>query len=128
MKKEVIIPKDGAPAAGPYSAAIKVGNFMFISGQGPFNPETNRIDDPENVKSQTKICMENIGRLLDAAGIGYENIVKTTVFLKNIKDFNKMNRVYRKFFKSEPPARSCVEVAKLPFDILVEIEAIAFIP
>ncbi|TFF86501.1 MAG: deaminase [Promethearchaeota archaeon] len=128
MKKEVIIPESGAPPAGPYSPAIKIGNFLFISGQGPFDPETNMVNDTEDVKSQTKTVMENIGKILDAQKVSFDNIVKTTVFLSDMNNFNKMNRVYRKYFKTEPPARSCVEVARLPFDILVEIEAIAYIP
>jgi 2-iminobutanoate/2-iminopropanoate deaminase len=128
MKKEVVLPESGAPPAGPYSPAIKIGNFLFISGQGPFDPETNKINDPEDVKSQTKTVMENIGKILDAKKLSFDNIVKTTVFLSDMDNFNKMNRVYRKYFKTEPPARSCVEVARLPFDILVEIEAIAYMP
>ncbi|MHA1270814.1 MAG: RidA family protein [Candidatus Helarchaeota archaeon] len=124
MKKEVVI--GITPPVGPYSPGIKIGNFLFISGQGPFDPNGGEI--PKDIKVQTTICLENIKKILEKIGLTMENIVKTTVFLKNMDDFNKMNRVYRKFFINEPPARSCVEVARLPFDILVEIEAIAYVP
>ena len=124
MKKEIII--GASPPVGPYSPGIKVGNFLFISGQGPFDPNGAKV--PEDIELQTKFALENIKNIVEKAGLTMENLVKTTVFLKNMDEFSKMNRAYRKFFKTEPPARSCVEVARLPFDIHVEIEAIAFIP
>lgn len=126
MKKEVVIPKDGAPPAGPYSPAIKMGNWLFISGQGPFDPTTQKF--PSDFKEQVRVVMDNLKGILEAAGGTMDHIVKTTVFLKDMNDFNKLNRIYRKYFSDSPPARSCVEVARLPLDILVEIEAIAFIP
>ena len=126
MDKEVIIAKDGAPPVGPYSPGIKIGNWLFTSGQGPFDPETKTI--PTEFKDQVRVTMENIKGLLEASGGTMDNIVKTTVFLKDMNHFNKMNRIYRKFFSEKPPARSCVEVARLPLDILIEIEAIAYIP
>jgi len=125
MKKEVVV--GASPPVGPYSPGIKVGNFLFISGQGPFDPSAATV--PDDIKEQTILAMENIKRIVEAAGLTMDNLVKTTVFLKNMKDFQKMNRAYRKFFTTEPPARSCVEVSKLPLDnMLVEIEAIAYIP
>ncbi|MHA1753067.1 MAG: RidA family protein [Candidatus Helarchaeota archaeon] len=124
MKKEVFVGK--VPPAGPYSPAIKVGNFLFISGQEPFDPSGKTV--PEDIKKQTELCIENLKKIIENAGLTMDNIVKTTVFLKNMDDFNKMNRIYRKFFKTEPPARSCVEVSRLPLNIQIEIEAIAFFP
>ena len=126
MEKEVIIAEDGAPPVGPYSPGIKIGNWLFTSGQGPFDPETKNI--PEAFKDQVRVTMENIKGIVEAAGGTMDNIVKTTVFLKDMNTFNKMNRTYRKYFKEKPPARSCVEVARLPLDIQIEIEAVAFIP
>ena len=126
MEKEVIIAKNGAPPVGPYSPAIKIGNWLFTSGQGPLDPETKKI--PEEFKDQVKAVMENLKGLVEAAGGTMDNIVKTTVFLKDMNKFNKMNRIYRKFFTDKPPARSCVEAARLPLDIEVEIEAVAYIP
>ncbi|MHA1253789.1 MAG: RidA family protein [Candidatus Helarchaeota archaeon] len=115
-----------APPVGPYSPGIKIGNFLFISGQGPFDPKGEKV--PNDIETQTRLTLENLKKILENAGLTMENVVKTTVFLKNMKDFNKMNKVYKKYFKDKPPARSCVEVARLPLDILVEIEAIAYFP
>ena len=126
MEKVVIIAKDGAPPVGPYSPGIKIGNWLFISGQGPLDPKTKQV--PEDFKDQVKAVLENIKGITEAAGGTMENIVKTTVFLKDMNKFNKMNRVYKKYFTNKPPARSCVEAARLPLDIQVEIEAIAYIP
>ena len=126
MDKEVIIPENGAPPAGPYSPGIKMENWLFVSGQGPFDPETQKF--PDEFKDQVKVVMENIKAILVAAGGTMDNIVKTTVFLKDMNNFNKLNRIYRKYFGEKPPARSCMEVARLPLDIQVEIEAIAYIP
>ena len=126
MKKEVIIAEKGAPPVGPYSPGIKIGNFLFTSGQGPLDPETKQV--PEDFKDQVKAVMDNIKGIVEAAGGSMDNIVKTTVFLKDMNKFNKMNRIYKKYFTDKPPARSCVEAARLPLDIEVEIEAIAYIP
>ncbi|NVM29723.1 MAG: hypothetical protein HWN65_12845 [Candidatus Helarchaeota archaeon] len=126
MKKEVIIAENGAPPAGPYSPGIKVGNWLFISGQAPLDPETKKI--PDVFKDQVRVTMENVKGIIEAAGGTMDNIVKTTVFLKDMNKFNKMNRVYRKYFTDKPPARSCVEAARLPLDIEIEIEAVAYIP
>jgi len=126
MEKEVIIAKKGAPPLGPYSPGIKIGNWLFMSGQGPLDPETKKI--PEEFSDQVKATMENLKGIIETAGGTMDHIVKTTVFLKDMKNFEKMNRVYKKYFSEKPPARSCVEVARLPLDIQVEIEAIAYIP
>jgi 2-iminobutanoate/2-iminopropanoate deaminase len=126
MEKQAIIAKNGAPPLGPYSPGIKIGNWLFTSGQGPLDPETKKIS--EEFGDQVKATMENLKGIIEAAGGNMDHIVKTTVFLKDMKNFDKMNRVYKKYFSEKPPARSCVEVARLPLDIQVEIEAIAYIP
>ena len=126
MDKEVIIAEKGAPPVGPYSPGIKIGNFLFTSGQGPLDPETKQV--PEDFKDQVRAVMDNIKGIVEAAGGSMDNFVKTTVFLKDMNKFNKMNRIYKKYFTDKPPARSCIEAARLPLDIEVEIEAIAYIP
>jgi len=126
MEKEVIIAENGAPPLGPYSSGIKLGNWLFVSGQGPLDPETKKI--PDEFSEQVKATMENLKGILEAAWGTMDHIVKTTVFLKDMQNFEKMNRIYKKYFSEKPPARSCVEVARLPLDIQVEIEAIAYIP
>ena len=119
--KEVSTQK--APAAiGPYSQAIKVGNMLFTSGQIPVNPENGEI--PEGVEAQATQAMTNIKNLIEASGASMENVVKTTVFIKNMEDFATINSIYAQFFTKPYPARSCVEVARLPKDVLLEVEAI----
>jgi len=105
---------------------IKQEREMMEKIKGPFDPETKKI--PETFKDQVIVTLENIKGLVEAAGGSMKDIVKTTVFLKDMNNFNKMNRIYRKYFTAKPPARSCVEVARLPLDIQIEIEAIAYIP
>ena len=122
MKK--VISTDKAPAAiGPYSQAIEANGFVFASGQIPVNPATGEI--PEGIEAQAKQAMENVVNLLAAAGVTPDAVVKTTVFIKDMNDFGKVNEIYAGYFKTECPARACVEVARLPKDVLVEVEAIA---
>jgi 2-iminobutanoate/2-iminopropanoate deaminase len=117
-----------APAAiGPYSQAVRVGDFLYTSGQIPINPATGAMVDG-GIEEQTTRVLENLKAVLEAAEIGLENVVKTTVFLKNMGDFAAMNAIYAQYFAPEgvvAPARSTVEVARLPKDALVEIEVIA---
>lgn len=114
-----------APAAlGPYSQGVKVGNLLFLSGQIPLIPETGEIV-AEDVESQTRQVLENVRAILEEAGAHFDQVVKTTVFIKNMDDFGKINEVYAEFFGENPPARSTVEVARLPKDVQVEIEVIA---
>ena len=123
MKK--IIATTAAPAAiGPYSQGIDGGSIVITSGQLPIDPATGAFAEG-GVAGQTRQSLENVKAVLAGAGLTMENIVKTTVFLKDMNDFAAMNEVYATFFPSEPPARSAVEVARLPKDALVEIEAIA---
>ena len=123
MNNQVINTNDAPAAIGPYSQAIKAGNMLFISGQGPFNPKTMEIVDGD-VKAQTSQALENIGAILKEAGADFSNVVKTTVFIKDMEDFSEINEVYVEYFGEHKPARSCVEVARLPKDIKVEIELI----
>ena len=122
MKKA--ISTDKAPAAiGPYSQAIEVNGMIYTSGAIPVNPETQMI--PEGVEAQADQAICNMKAILEAAGTTIENVIKTTVFIKDMNDFTKINEVYAKHFTGTFPARSCVGVARLPKDVLLEIEAIA---
>ncbi len=121
------ITTDKAPAAiGPYSQAVKIGNLLFISGQIPLDPASGQLIDGD-IKDQTQRVMENLKGILTAVGGSMANLVKTTVFLKNMDDFIQMNEAYAEYFQDNPPARACVEVSRLPKDVDVEIEAIAHI-
>ncbi|HAJ33548.1 MAG TPA: reactive intermediate/imine deaminase [Candidatus Atribacteria bacterium] len=128
MEKKIIInSKKIPPAIGPYSPAVKVGKMLFISGQLPIDPEKGDIVRG-GIQEQTKQVLENLIALLDMYSVTLKNIVKTTVFLKDMNDFSKFNQIYAEYFKEEFPARSCIEVACLPKDAAVEIEAIAYFP
>ncbi|NLV82515.1 MAG: RidA family protein [Synergistaceae bacterium] len=120
-----IINTDKAPAAiGPYSQATKAGGFLFLSGQMPLDPETMAFV-PGCVACQVEQVMKNTQHILNSQGLDFCDVVKTTVFIKDMNDFGKVNEVYAKYFNENPPARSCVEVARLPKDALVEMECIA---
>lgn len=122
MKK--VISTTNAPAAiGPYSQAIEANGFVFASGQIPVNPEIGEI--PEGIEAQAEQVMKNVKNLLEAAGTSVDQVVKTGVFIKNMDDFATINGIYAKYFAKDCPARSCVEVARLPKDVLLEMEAIA---
>lgn len=123
MKNNVISAKNAPAAVGPYSHAMHAGNTLYTSGQLGIDPATGTI--PEGVEAQAEQAMKNLQAVLNEAGMGFEDVVKTTVYLKNISDFAAINAIYAKYFPSNPPARSCVEVAALPKDGLYEIEAIA---
>ncbi|MBQ8490932.1 MAG: RidA family protein [Acidaminococcaceae bacterium] len=124
MAKEVIATKNAPGAIGPYSQAIKVNGFVFASGQLGLVPATGEFAEG-GIEEQTRQSLTNVKSVLEAAGSGLEKVVKTTVFLKDIKDFAAMNKVYSEFFKTDCPARSAVQIAALPKDGLVEIEVIA---
>ncbi|MDR2046316.1 MAG: RidA family protein [Clostridiales bacterium] len=121
--KEEIVAKNAPAAIGPYSQGIAAGNLVFLSGQLPVNPGDGSM--PDGVEAQVKRVFENISAILTTHGLGWENVVKTTVFLKNMDDFTVMNGIYGKYFTRPYPARSTVGVAKLPKDALVEIEVTA---
>jgi 2-iminobutanoate/2-iminopropanoate deaminase len=121
-----VIQTDKAPAAiGPYSQALIHDRFLFASGQIPIDPAAGKIVEGD-IKVQAAQVMKNIGAILNEAGIGYENVIKTTCFLKNMEDFAAFNEVYAQYFTGKP-ARSCVEAARLPKDVLCEVEVIAVI-
>ncbi len=120
-----IISTDKAPAAiGPYSQAVKVGNLLFTSGMIPIDPATNTLVEG-GIEVQAEQALTNIKNLLEASGSSTDKVVKTVVFIKDMNDFAKVNEIYAKYFIGNYPARSCVEVARLPKDVLIEIEAIA---
>ena len=120
-----VIHTDNAPAAiGPYSQAIQIGQLLFTSGQVPIDPETGAIVEG-GIQEQARQSLNNIKAILNAAGTNMGAVVKTTVFLQDMNDFAAMNEVYAQFFQEPYPARSAVQVARLPKDVLVEIEAIA---
>jgi len=122
--REVIATNDGPKAIGPYSQAIKANGLVFLSGQIPLDPATQQLVAGD-VAAQTERVLQNISGILRAAGTSLAQVVKTTVFLKNINDFAAMNEVYGRHFTAEPPARSTVEVVRLPKDVLVEIDVVA---
>jgi 2-iminobutanoate/2-iminopropanoate deaminase len=122
--RDVIITKDGPAAIGPYSQAIRANGFVFVSGQIALDPVTNTLVTGD-VAFQTDRVLKNLAGILSAAGTGLEKVVRTTVFLKNMGDFTAMNEVYGRHFHTAPPARSTVEVSRLPKDVLVEIDVIA---
>jgi len=126
MEKKVIQTEKAPKAIGPYSQAIQAGNFLFLSGQIPLDPRTGELVKG-GIRQQTQQILENIKRILESQQLGMENVVKVTIFLKDIGNFNQVNEVYATSFPSSPPARSTVEVAKLPRDADIEIEAIALI-
>jgi 2-iminobutanoate/2-iminopropanoate deaminase len=122
--KDVVLTEKGPKPIGPYSQAIKSEGFLFASGQVALDPHTNEFLSGD-IRQQTERVLENIKGILEAGGVNLHHVVKTTVFLKDLNDFAAMNEVYGKYFSSAPPARSTVQVARLPKDALVEIEVIA---
>ena len=122
--RDVIATNDGPKAIGPYSQAIKANGFVFVSGQVALDPATQQVV-PGDVAAQTERALHNLAGILKAAGTSLGQAVKTTVYLKNMSDFAAMNEVYGRHFTQAPPARSTVEVARLPKDVLVEIDVIA---
>lgn len=121
--KKVIATQSAPGAIGPYSQAIDTGTFVYASGQIPLNPATGEI--PEGIEAQTRQALANVCAILDAAGLSVENVVKTTVFLREMSDFAAMNEIYGQVFTQPYPARSAVAVRELPKGVLVEIEVIA---
>lgn len=121
-----IVQTELAPSAiGPYSQAVELAGFIFVSGQIPLDPKSLEIVSSD-VEEQTRQSIENMIGILKAAGAGVDDVLKTTIFIKDMNDFPKINKIYGEYFLDNPPARACVEVSRLPKDVLVEIEAIAF--
>ncbi|AFZ52486.1 RidA family protein [Cyanobacterium aponinum UTEX 3222] len=125
-QKKVIFTENAPFPLGPYSQAISAtGELIFLAGQIPLNPETGEIVGEGDIKAQTRQVMKNIEAILIESGVNWSNVVKTGVFLSDLTNFVPMNEVYAEYFKEQPPARACVEVSRLPKDVLVEIECIA---
>ena len=124
MMKQVIQTNNAPQAIGPYSQAIMAGDTLYVSGQIPVVPATGAIVS-DKVEDQARQVMENVKALVEAAGLTVGHVVKTSVFIKNMDDFGTINAVYSQYFKENCPARACVEVARLPKDVLLEMEAIA---
>jgi 2-iminobutanoate/2-iminopropanoate deaminase len=112
------------PAIGPYSQMVQTGNLVFLSGVIPLNKAGNAVQGT-TIEEQTRLVLEYIGAKLKSQNLAYENVVMSTVYLKNLNDFATMNRIYGEFFKTQPPARATVEVARLPRDVLIEIAVVA---
>src|SRR3984885_1203766 len=122
--RDVISTKEAPQAIGPYSQATRANGFVFVSGQVAIDPATQQVLSGD-VAAQTDRVLKNVSAILNAAGSSLEKVVRSTVFLKNMGDFSAMNEVYGRYFNAKPPARSTVEVARLPKDVLVEIDVIA---
>ena len=127
MEKQVILSLRAPKVVGPYSQAVRLGNFVFTAGQIPLNPHDSSMVGTD-VQGQIVQVLENLSHLLQDAGTSLDHVLKTTMFLKDMNDFAKANEIYGRYFKLPYPARSTLEVARLPKDALVEIEAIAFVP
>ncbi|MCK4641960.1 MAG: RidA family protein [Candidatus Marinimicrobia bacterium] len=124
MSRQVITTDKAPKAIGPYSQAIVSNGFVFTSGQIPINPETGKITATD-IKSQVRQDLLNLAAVLEAAGANLKNVVKLTVFMVDLSDFSKLNEVFMEFFPEKQPARSAIQVSRLPLDVLVEIEAVA---
>jgi 2-iminobutanoate/2-iminopropanoate deaminase len=125
--REVISTSDAPKAIGPYSQGVRADGLVFTAGQVAFDPKTQQIVDGD-ISAQTERVMQNLSAILTAAGCGMQDVIRSTVFLKNMDDFAAMNAVYAKYFSAAPPARSTVEVSRLPKNALVEIDMIAVAP
>jgi 2-iminobutanoate/2-iminopropanoate deaminase len=126
MSKQIITTADAPKAIGPYSQAVRAGDFIFCSGQIPMDPGSGELVSGD-IGAQTQRVLKNVQAVLQAAGAGLGHVVKCTVFLTNMDDFTAMNEVYDRFFSEDPPARAAVEVSRLPKGVGVEIEAMAFV-
>jgi 2-iminobutanoate/2-iminopropanoate deaminase len=124
--KDIVLTDRGPKPIGPYSQAVKANGFVFVSGQVALDPRTGEFAGTE-VRTQTERVMENLKAILEAAGVSFTHVVKTTVFLKDMNDFTAMNEVYARYFTAAPPARSTVQAARLPKDGLVEIDVVAYL-
>lgn len=126
LDRHVITSPSAAPAIGPYSPALRVGNLLFLSGQIPLDPASGQIVEGD-IRAQTARVLENLGELLRAGGAGFSHVARTTIFLADMNDFAAVNEVYASYFSQPYPARATVQAARLPKDVRVEIDAIAVI-
>ncbi len=122
--RQIVSTEKAPKAIGPYSQAVRAGGWLFASGQIPINPATGQMITGD-IKAQTERVMKNLGAILEAAGLSFVHVVKTTVYLKDMNEFPAMNEIYGRFFPAEPPARATVEVARLPRDARIEIDLVA---
>jgi len=127
VEKRCIIAPNGPPAQGPYSHAVAVGNLLFVSGQGPVAPDGSGIKRG-TIQEEARLTLSNLKAILEDAGSGLGQVIKVTAFLADMNHFAAFNEVYKEFFVSDFPARTCVQAARLPMDIQVEVEAIALLP
>jgi 2-iminobutanoate/2-iminopropanoate deaminase len=127
IRKRCITSQNGPPAAGPYSHAVAAGHLLFVSGQGAVSPRDGKIRN-DTFEKEVRQTLQNVKAVLEDAGSGLQYVVKTTVYLSDMNHFAEMNRIYKEYFPSDPPARTTVEVARLPLDFRVEIEVIALLP
>lgn len=125
MAKKIIKTEHAPQAVGPYSQAVEAGSFIFVSGQIPIDPKSGNVIQAD-IKAQTRLIMENARAILSAAGANLASVVKTTIYLKNMADFAVVNEQYGGYFPSEPPARATVEVSRLPKDVAIEMDFVAF--
>lgn len=125
--KQIHTTGDVYPAIGPYSQIVQSGNLYFLAGVIPLNKAGNAVQGT-NIEEQTRLVLDYIGAKLKSQGLGFENVVMSTVYMKNLNDFGAMNKVYAEYFKTQPPARATVEVARLPRDVLIEIAVVAARP
>ena len=126
MSRELITSPTAAPAIGPYSPALRVGNLLFLSGQIPLDPTSGQVVDGD-IRAQATRVLENMGELLRAAGADFTKVARTTIFLADLADFAVVNEIYATYFSAPYPARATVQVARLPKDVRIEIDAIAVI-
>ena len=125
-RRSIVKTADAPKAIGPYSQAVKTDTLVFVSGQLALDPDTGNLVDSD-IRKETRQAMNNLKNILTAAGSSLENVVKVTLFIKNMDDFAMINEVYGEFFPADPPARACVEVARLPKDAHFEVEAVALL-
>ncbi|MGZ8981692.1 MAG: Rid family detoxifying hydrolase [Burkholderiaceae bacterium] len=125
--KQIHVTKDVYPAIGPYSQMVQTGDLIFMAGVIPLNKAGNAVQGT-TIEEQTRLTLDYIGAKLKSQGLGFEHVVMSTVYMKNLNDFVAMNKIYAEYFKSEPPARATVEVARLPRDVLIEIAVVAAKP
>jgi 2-iminobutanoate/2-iminopropanoate deaminase len=122
--KENVKTQNAPQPLGPYSQGVKVGNFLFVSGQGPINPRTGKIDETE-IEAQARQALQNIKAIVEASGYSLQDVVKVSIFLKRASDFQKMNEIYKTFFQENPPTRTTVQAEFVTPNMLIEIDAIA---
>ena len=127
MEKRCISAPNGPPAQGPYSHAVAAGNLLFVSGQGPVSPDGKGLKRG-TVQEEARLALSNLQAILEDSGSGLEHVVKVNAYLSDMDDFGAFNEVYKEFFKQDFPARTCIQAGRLPFDIKVEVEAVALLP